>query len=120
MHFYRMKRLLIISVLGVSTFFVQCRSKKLTNSTMSNADMRKIMSVAKKRWPDIKQADIDSGRSIYKTKCTRCHGEKQIMSRTEVLWQSSINKMAPKAKLGVEQKELLTRYIFASREAGIN
>jgi cytochrome c5 len=107
-----MRKLIYLCFLGAGIFFLaECKAGK--NASKKNPGLLKV---AQKRWPSITQHDLDSGQVIFTTKCTKCHPAKGIPDRTEAQWQTSIDHMAPKAKLTPEQKEILTHYIFAARE----
>ncbi len=60
---------------------------------------------------------LNDGFAVYNGPCTNCHGKKNIFSRTEAEWQKAIDRMAPKAKITEEQKDALTKYVFAMKAA---
>ncbi len=108
-----MKKVLItVAVIAGSIFLIQCAAGK--KSAAKNAKSA-LLVVAEKRWPGVTQHDLDSGRTIFTTRCTKCHLAKNIADKTEAQWVPILNKMAPMAKLAPEQKELLTRYVLAAR-----
>ncbi len=108
------KTTLIIAILFGSFTFYQCTGPAAVIS--SPAD--KELAAAVKRWPDATKEQLTEGYTIYTTKCTKCHGDKGITSRSEAEWATAIASMAPKAKLTDVEKENLTRYVYTARELG--
>ena len=98
-----------------------CHTKKKTAETKTvvarTAAVRSPLAIAQKRWPGATSDDLSQGKTIFETKCTKCHAARQIVTRSEKNWLHEIDKMAPKAKLIPEEKEKLTIYILAYREA---
>ncbi len=64
------------------------------------------------RWPDMDMKKLEETRTLYATRCSGCHNlvvpEKHSMSEWDVL----LSSMAPRAKISVEQKESIRRYLF--------
>ena len=54
------------------------------------------------------------GKTIYETKCTRCHGMKPTASYTVDRWDGILKLMAPKAKLTETETEQVTAYVRAN------
>lgn len=120
LHFYRMKKVFYtLAIVGFSVFLFQCTSKKGATESTARKESKKIYAAAKKRWPEITQANLDSGKVIYRTKCSKCHAAKAIASRSEASWITMIDKMSPMAKLDAKQKEDVSHFILAARAAGL-
>jgi cytochrome c5 len=113
-----MKRTILIIGIAVSLFYCKTK-KKATDSASSGVKTgaKSELEIAQKRWTGTTTADLNEGKNIFDTKCTRCHGAKNIVTRSEESWNKAIDKMAPKAKLTAEEKDKLTRYILSYREA---
>ena len=105
-----------IAIISISIFLLQCTAKKAAVSKPMSPD---VLTFAKKRWPDITQQDLDSGRRIYTTRCTKCHGMKKIAKRSEKAWIKILRVMTRLAKLTPGEKITLAHYILAAREAGV-
>ena len=119
-----MKKKLFILILSSLLFY--CKTKKKTGAPAGNSNTKtesrsgapkSELEIAQKRWAGTTSADLSEGKNIFETKCTRCHGAKNILTRSEENWKASIAKMAPRAKLTEEEKDKLTRYILSYREA---
>jgi cytochrome c5 len=117
-----MKKAILLSVMALT--LVYCKTKKNTETTAkaetkteTKAGAKTELSVAQKRWPGTTTEDLAQGKQINDTKCTTCHGAKRIETRSEENWKHMIDVMAPKAKLTADEKDKLTRYILAYREA---
>jgi cytochrome c5 len=57
---------------------------------------------------------LAAGKTIYETKCTRCHGMKSTASYTIDRWDGILKLMAPKAKLIEIETEQVTAYVRAN------
>jgi len=57
---------------------------------------------------------LASGKTIYETKCTRCHGMKRTASYTANRWDGILKSMAPKARLTETETEQVTAYVRAN------
>jgi mono/diheme cytochrome c family protein len=58
-------------------------------------------------------ADLEAGKIIYETKCTRCHGMKAIENYTTDRWVGILRSMVPKARLDSVQTVQVTAYVNA-------
>jgi mono/diheme cytochrome c family protein len=98
---------------------IACKSKKETVSATAAADPLRPgdaeLAAVKDKFPGITTEQLSDGYAVYTVACTNCHGKKNIYSRTEEEWTKAINRMAPKAKITEEQKDHLTKYIFAMK-----
>jgi cytochrome c5 len=113
-----MKKAILLSVMALA--LVYCKTKKKTETTAkaeTKAEPKNELAIAQKRWPGTTTEDLAQGKQINDTKCTTCHGAKKIETRSEESWKHAIDAMAPKAKLTADEKDKLTRYILAYREA---
>lgn len=115
-----MKHLIVLLFLAISLMY--CTSKKKSSTTTTTASTSTasndvILSVAQKRWNGTTQADLDEGKKIFTTKCTKCHEEMKIAPRSEKSWLHEIDDMSPKADLTADEKLKLTKYILSVREA---
>jgi len=113
-----MKKIAIL--LFSALLLVYCHSKKKTTETKvvkNTVSASKPLEIAQKRWPNATSVELTEGKTIFETKCTTCHGAKNIPTRSEKSWLHEIADMSPKAKLTPEEKEKLTRYILSFREA---
>jgi cytochrome c5 len=59
-------------------------------------------------------ADIDAGKVIYETKCTKCHPAKPVDSFNEDRWVKILKSMIPKAKLDSVQSHQVTAYAMTN------
>ncbi len=55
--------------------------------------------------------DIETGKTIFTTRCGRCHGLPEPSKYPEQKWQPILASMMPKARLNKEQEMHLTVYI---------
>ncbi len=68
---------------------------------------------AAQKWPDMTEMKLVEARNLFANRCSGCH--KLVLPSKNSLekWEIVLNKMAPKAKLNQDQKELLWRYLVA-------
>ncbi|MDD3079840.1 MAG: hypothetical protein PHH37_12165 [Paludibacter sp.] len=55
--------------------------------------------------------DLQKGKEIYENKCGKCHKLFEPEKYKAKQWTKWVDKMAPKAKLNVEQKKLVYKYL---------
>jgi mono/diheme cytochrome c family protein len=76
--------------------------------------------------PEIPKSNTDAttdvsltaaGKSIYETKCTRCHGMKPVTSYTTYRWDGILKLMAPKAKLTETEIQQVTAYVKSNAKS---
>lgn len=80
---------------------VACTTARLYTPTSANENKRTSASVE----------ELKQGYDLYTTRCSKCHSLKSPDSRTPEQWTKVLESMAPKAKLTVEQKELVYKYL---------
>ena len=68
---------------------------------------------------DSPRDEVGQTRKLYIAKCARCHRLYDPTQYTDSAWQVWMDKMSKKAKLKVDQKELLTRYLETVRKGRI-
>jgi len=104
-------------------FLAYCKSSKTASSTPTPVIVTeftpsdKQMQVAQTRWPGATAIDVTEGRTIFVTKCTKCHEAFEITGFSEKKWVHEIEDMSPKANLTAEEKLKLTKHILSYREA---
>jgi len=106
-----MKKYILIILCTISLVgLYQCKNSKNASSSAEN----RLLVAAQKRWPDATSKSLSDGHNIYMTKCTQCHGAKEIEDYTEERWNPILDNMARKAKLTDVEKETVKQYIIAT------
>ena len=59
-------------------------------------------------------ASIAWGKSIFETRCVRCHGLKNTADYTSQRWEGILRLMAPKARLTQTEIQQVTAYVKAN------
>lgn len=59
------------------------------------------------------EADLAAGKTVYETKCTRCHAAKPLEAFTQERWVGILKSMVPKARLDSTQTMQVTAYVNA-------
>src|SRR5689334_8292646 len=57
------------------------------------------------------EADLAAGKTIYETKCTKCHPAKPVDTFTPERWTGILKAMVPKARLDSVQTAQVTAYV---------
>jgi len=70
---------------------------------------------ARKKWPDVTQESLISGRQLFVAKCAGCHDTPDMHSVDLSEWPDVMKKMGPKSKLAEEQTELVLRFVITSQ-----
>ncbi|MEI9913045.1 MAG: cytochrome C [Bacteroidota bacterium] len=55
-----------------------------------------------------------AGKTIFETKCNRCHDLQDPVAYTTERWTSILKSMIPKARLTEEQAQQVTTYVMAN------
>jgi cytochrome c5 len=55
-----------------------------------------------------------AGKTVYETKCIRCHAMKPLAAFTEPRWDAILKLMAPKANLTQVETQQVTAYVKAN------
>lgn len=66
---------------------------------------------ARVRWPEITTAELELGRDRYVARCSGCHALHRPSEQSPRAWKELVEKMAPRAKLSGEDRELIRRYL---------
>lgn len=98
----------VIALVGVAWY-------QLTAFSVAEPTPAELL-IAQNRWPETDADSLYDGYKTFTTRCTKCHGLKNVGRFTETEWASTLNKMAKKAKLNEEEKENVKRYILTERE----
>ena len=61
-----------------------------------------------------KPSELEMGRSVYTSNCTKCHAAKNVKNYTFARWESILKTMVPNAKLTTEEESYLVAYIRAN------
>ena len=57
---------------------------------------------------------IAAGKTIFETKCNRCHDLKDAKAYSADRWASILKTMIPRARLNEEQAKQVTSYVMAN------
>jgi len=56
---------------------------------------------------------VEAGKSVYATKCTKCHAAKVVENYTADRWTGILKSMIPKAKLDDTESAQVTAFVMA-------
>src|SRR4051794_36312609 len=104
-----MKKATTIITLALLVF--ACSRKTVnTSETASTTPNTTTTEVAKT--DDAHAALVDQGKTVYATRCNRCHGLKDVTAYTTTRWDGILKSMIPKAKLDEAQSQQVTAYVL--------
>ena len=98
-----MKKLFVISLISV---LAACASFKPLAPAQSDADR------ATKKFPGTTLADLTEGKSIFETKCHKCHSLKKPFSKSEDTIAKALPRMAKRANIDSKQQDLVLKYLL--------
>lgn len=110
-----MKKLLTISSLFLlSVAFTQCATKKAapdpgTTVSTTSVDAEKVAEVKKK----FTEAQMQEGKTIWASSCTKCHKLFEPESRTVAKWETILPNMSMRAKLNEDQAAKVRAYVIS-------
>lgn len=58
------------------------------------------------------KTDVETGQTVYETKCKKCHALKNTENYTTEKWPGILKSMAPKAKLTEDETKQVTAYVM--------
>lgn len=61
-----------------------------------------------------KAAEEEMGKTVYTSKCNKCHAAKKVNNYTLVQWESILKTMVPNAQLSGDEEMVLLTYIRAN------
>ncbi len=62
-------------------------------------------------------ATLEHGRKIFTTRCTECHVARTIANYSIPQWRHYLGIMAPRARLGTDDRAALETYVIKARES---
>lgn len=110
-----MKKTITILIFALAAW--ACHHKTIpvadNNIIISNKTNRQ----AKKEITTTAGADVDlnaGGKTIYITRCNRCHALKKTEKFTQQQWNNILKSMIPKARLNDDEAKQVTTYVMAN------
>jgi hypothetical protein len=67
------------------------------------------------RWSGTTADSLAAGRRRFLAKCNGCHNYPDFGAIAEERWPTIVERMAHKANLGAEERELVLRFVLVSR-----
>ena len=107
----------ILCLVFAITLIVACKSKKSAASSSPAGPTEVQLTAVKTKYPNATMETLKQGHSLYYGTCTRCHGAKDIASRSEERWPGIVESMAKKAGISDAEKEAVLNYVMAVKLA---
>jgi len=93
-----------ITIVLISLVVFACSHK--TTSTVAKTDV-----TVKTESATVTNTQYLEGKTIYDAKCGKCHKLYKPERGNITQWTKWINRMAPKAKLTIEEKQMVANYV---------
>ena len=118
-----MKRKLVYAVIILSLIIVACSKKTVatkdanvstaagsaTSTTLETTPSESLKGTAEVGLTDANL--LTAGKTVYETKCIRCHAMKPLAAFTEPRWDAILKIMAPKANLTQVETQQVAAYV---------
>lgn len=107
-----MKKLVVSYLLLLAVIAVACHRKTVpatTETAVVTAPV--VVTPVVPAAPVYAEADLAAGKTIYETKCAKCHGAKPLDHWTVEGWKPILKSMIPKARLDSVQAAQVTAYV---------
>ncbi len=86
-----------------------------TTDTASKTPSLKDMQGTNMNIPDLqKSQSIDLGKTVFSTRCNKCHELKNPGNYTASSWNNILKRMAPNAHLTLTETDQVTAYLIAN------
>jgi cytochrome c5 len=99
------KKLIALSVFCV-VIAAACHKKAVPTATPGTTDTNVAAAPAADH-----AALLEAGKTIYTTKCTKCHPAKPVENYDVAKWEGILKAMIPKAKLDETESAQVTAYV---------
>jgi cytochrome c5 len=98
-----MKKLITIVMISMVVFACSHKTRSSVTKTETNVSRTSSSTVS--------NAQYLEGKVLYEAKCGTCHKLKDPARGNMTQWTKWIDRMAPKAKLSEEEKQMVTNYV---------
>ena len=100
------KQCVVVTLLATIITICACQKKSTPTVATRSIEVEAPKPVTVNFTPD-----TIAGKSIYMTRCDRCHGLPDIQHYTSKRWEAILNSMIPRARLSKEDGAHVTAYI---------
>jgi cytochrome c553 len=104
-----MKRILLV-IFSTAVLAFSCSKKTNATSNTSNKETAVNPVTSEVKAPDM----VALGKTVYETKCGRCHALKKTDNYSAERWKEVLVNMIPKAKLNEDEAKQVTAYVNAN------
>ncbi len=94
-----------IAILFISIVIFACSHKTTSTVTKTEVATEKMESAT------VSNEQFSAGKTVYDAKCGRCHKLHNPNRGNMTQWTKWIDRMAPKAKLTADEKQLVMDYV---------
>jgi mono/diheme cytochrome c family protein len=111
-----MKKLITVSALGLLVLACHRKTVPASDIVISNKPNTEETKTVVEQPPQVQQEPdlATQGKTVYTSRCGRCHGLKNTEAYTPQQWDNILKSMIPKAKLNEEEAKQVTAYVMAN------
>ena len=106
-----MKKIFIIVIIASVAF--ACSRKTASTAKSDIIISNKPVEKKESRVAEV-NVEANAGKTIYTTRCTRCHGAKPLANYTAQQWKNILKSMAPKAGLTASETDQVKDFVTAN------
>jgi hypothetical protein len=66
-----------------------------------------------KRWPGVRTADLEHGRTLYASRCARCHALYSPAEYRAERWESAVHEMRTRSGLSDAEELAIIQYLVS-------
>jgi len=101
------------TIITFALLIFACNRKTIsTSQTASTTSTTTTASTEAPKTDAAHAALVEQGKTVYTTRCNRCHGLKDVTAYTTERWEGILKSMIPKAKLDETQAQQVTAYVM--------
>lgn len=87
---------------------------KTEAQTLADIEAKKKLEPEQQAQATSAMTPMDQGKTVFTTKCVKCHGLKNTEDYTPAQWDNILKVMSPRAKLSSDEEKQLAMYIKAN------
>lgn len=113
-----MKKFALIVLSSIAIYSCSHKTAPVSSQPAAVNEVKPPANTPKEAAKKMESPAVAEGKTIYTTKCARCHGAKPVENWTVQEWIPIMDRMAPKARLDDTEKANVTAYVNFYAKSG--